>query len=68
LFVNGISQSGAASAMWAQQRNPKANANAFGEYLKCPTTSSQELIDCIKTKSISEIILAQFIFKVRNYL
>ena len=56
LFAKAISQSGAAFCNFAASGEPQAeSAKRHGEFLKCPTTSSRELVGCMRQKSAEEI-------------
>lgn len=64
LFHRAISQSGAALCSWAHQPNPKVNAVDIAKYLNCSdTSSSEQILACLKDASKDELNLAQFSYQ-----
>ncbi|KAF5304035.1 hypothetical protein FQA39_LY01820 [Lamprigera yunnana] len=49
LFHRGISQSGTALAPWAMVNNPLENAVKLAKSVGCPTSSTKELKECLKS-------------------
>jgi carboxylesterase type B len=64
LFHRAIAQSGSALCDWAIERNPQDFARKVGETLGCPLSSSQQLVECMRTMSPSALLRAQSKFKV----
>ncbi|KAF2904195.1 hypothetical protein ILUMI_01987 [Ignelater luminosus] len=56
LFHRGISQGGTALAPWAIHKTPLKEAKRLGASLGCDTSSTRELIKCLKQKPTIEII------------
>nr|XP_006814054.1 PREDICTED: carboxylesterase 4A-like [Saccoglossus kowalevskii] len=59
LFHGVLSQSGNAMASWAIHRPPFDPLNItheFAESLGCPTTTSQIIVDCLRSKPWTEIV------------
>lgn len=59
LFHRAIAQSGSTRCPWAIQYDVGEYTNQVAEILNCPTTSSQELVDCLRTKEAVDIINAK---------
>ncbi|XP_039291964.1 venom carboxylesterase-6 [Nilaparvata lugens] len=65
LFHRGISMSGATLCPFPQVENSREKANRIGAELGCPTQSSQELIDCLRSRPARRIVrLIQPLFMV----
>jgi carboxylesterase type B len=64
LFHSAIAQSGSAHNFWAYSYNPAATAFEFGKFLECDITSSKTLVECLKEKTVQELISAQAKLKV----
>ncbi|CAL8104261.1 unnamed protein product [Orchesella dallaii] len=56
LFRHAICQSGTALDRWTIVENPNVAAIRFANKLNCPTSTSQEMIECLKTKSAKDLI------------
>lgn len=56
LFHRAIAQSGSAKCPWALQYDVGEYTKEVAEILNCPTSSSQELVDCLRTKDAEEIV------------
>lgn len=56
LFHRAIAQSGSTRCPWALQSDVGEYTNLVAKILNCPTTSSQELVDCLRTKDATEIV------------
>nr|AVM18988.1 odorant degrading protein 18 [Holotrichia parallela] len=50
-FHRGVSQSGCALNPWAIAHAPGKSATQLADILGCPTETSKELIDCLKSRS-----------------
>lgn len=61
LFHRAISQSATAFAP-ISERNPKIRTEKFAKYLGCPTSSSEEIVNCLREKPLNEVNAAQFEF------
>lgn len=57
-------QSGSGLCDWALQRDPLKNAQSIGKQLKCPISSSDDLIDCVKTAPVVDILRSEKNLKV----
>jgi carboxylesterase type B len=66
LFQRAISQSSTALSGWLIQRNPKENAQQLAKFVNCPTHSSFEMVDCLKSKTSTEILNGMLQFKVHT--
>lgn len=58
LFHAAIMQSGSALSPWAMSINPKEIVNRFGRNVGCPSESSTNLLRCLMTKTMDEILNA----------
>ncbi|XP_043270961.1 venom carboxylesterase-6-like [Venturia canescens] len=69
LFHRGISQSGTVLCPWVLTRPgiAKKQANKLGQLLDCPTSTSTELIKCLKKKDAIDIIGTDRAFQVFDY-
>lgn len=69
LFHRGISQSGSVFCPWTLTRagTARPKALAVAERLDCPTGTSRELIDCLRTKEASDVIGSDRLFQVFDY-
>ncbi|KAK5638330.1 hypothetical protein RI129_012625 [Pyrocoelia pectoralis] len=56
LISGAIIQSGTAFAPWAITLNPLDNAKKLANYLNCPTSSSEAIVECLKTVNAYEIV------------
>lgn len=56
LFHRAIAQSGSTRCPWALQSDVGEYTNQVAEILNCPTTSSQGLVDCLRTKDAADIV------------
>ena len=68
LFNKGISESGVANAAWALNDDPRTQTEVFAKRLNCPTTSSVEMVMCLRKKSVGQILKAQQKTVVNNKL
>ena len=59
LFSSAISQSGTALCPWAFVPSPAKVANNLGQKLNCPTKTTKELVDCMKSKPVKDIVEQQ---------
>ena len=56
-------QSGSDLALWAlnePEQNPEDYTKQKAEELDCPTEDSQEMVDCLRTKSTYELRTAEW--------
>lgn len=60
MFRHAICQSGSSLDRWAVVENPKLLAMEVAKNLDCPTSSSELLVACLKTKPAEEIVKAEF--------
>ncbi|KAF5288889.1 hypothetical protein FQA39_LY03768 [Lamprigera yunnana] len=69
LLFAAISSSGISLASWAlaEEGESKREAKRLAEFLDCPTTSSQAIVDCLRRRDASEIVKATKLFAVYNY-
>lgn len=58
LFHKGMSISGSSLHSWALIENASQRAKKLGETLRCPTKTSRELLNCLKTVSAYDIVRA----------
>lgn len=56
LFHRAIAQSGSTRCPWSLQYDVGEYTNQIAEQLKCPTSSSQELVNCLRGKDAREIV------------
>ncbi|KAK5647001.1 hypothetical protein RI129_005465 [Pyrocoelia pectoralis] len=56
LISGAIIQSGTALAPWAITLKPLDNAKRLANYLNCPTSSSEAIVECLKTVHSYEIV------------
>lgn len=56
LFHAAIMQSGCALNPWAMSKYPKEMALRFGLNVGCPTESSVNFLNCLRTKTTEEIL------------
>lgn len=56
LFHRGVSQSGTALDSWVVPGSQLKVANQLGEKLGCPTETSTELRDCLRTRSAKYLV------------
>jgi len=73
LFHNVIMQSGSAASFWAIDEKPVAisKAHDFSSKAGCPTTTSKEILECLKNKSVKELLEAQaklYVCYQKNFL
>lgn len=66
LFHRAISQSGTALSPWTIWPRPEAQAKLFASKLKCPTEKSDEMVSCMKSRSMQEIMIVHKEMMVRN--
>lgn len=48
LFHRAIASSGFSLAHWSFVRKPREQANDFSKKVNCPTTSTEEMVSCLK--------------------
>lgn len=58
LFHAAIMKSGSALNPWAMSKNPKEMIKRFGTNVGCPTETSTDLLKCLMTKTMEEILNA----------
>lgn len=58
LFQNGISISGTALNSWALTKNPLKVTKELAKSLECPIKHSLELVECLKNRSVTDIVNA----------
>ncbi len=58
-FNAAIMQSGSSFDYWALTENPNKLTQHLAHTLGCAVESSNSIIDCLKTKSVEEIVVAQ---------
>lgn len=68
MFHRGYGISGSALNPWVFQEAARQKANRLATQLNCPTDTSRKLIDCLKTKPGSEIVLQTSLFQVNKLL
>lgn len=56
LFRGAIAQSGSVFSPWAFQKDPRPWAIRLGSEVQCPTNDSTSLVDCLRFKSVQDII------------
>ncbi|KRT84539.1 hydrolase, partial [Oryctes borbonicus] len=56
LFHRGFSESGTALDPWVLQENGLGKAKRLAVFVGCPTDSSKEIIDCLRSRSGSKIL------------
>lgn len=59
LFQRAIAESGSGTSFISLRNDPSFTANAYGNILNCSVTTPQMLINCLKTKSVDELVQAQ---------
>lgn len=59
-------QSGSGLCDWALQRDPLNSAQSVGKQLGCPTSSSSDLVDCVRTAPVIDLLQSQKKLKVRQ--
>ncbi|CAL8096627.1 unnamed protein product [Orchesella dallaii] len=62
LFHTALSASGSALNPWAFQPNPVPNSKKLGQFHNCPTGTSKELVECLRTKDAHEIAFTHSLF------
>ncbi|XP_021946368.1 venom carboxylesterase-6 [Folsomia candida] len=60
LFHYAISQSGTNLCAWAMRKNQKDQAIRFGNMVGCPTQNSKDLVTCLKSKPVEELMKIHF--------
>lgn len=65
LFNTALSASGSALNPWAFQPDPIPNGKKLGEFHECPTESSEELVECLRTKDAHDIAFTHSLFLVK---
>ncbi|KAI9554676.1 hypothetical protein GHT06_019952 [Daphnia sinensis] len=56
LFHRAIAQSGSTRCPWAHQKSMGEYTRILAKDVNCPTTSSKELLRCLRTKDVKEIL------------
>jgi len=56
LFRSAICQSGSSLDSWAVVENPDEVAKRFAKKVNCSTTSSEEMVECLKNKPAKDLI------------
>lgn len=64
LFHRGISQSGTVLNPWVTTENSLGKSQQLAAHLGCPTTTSRELIECLRQRSAYQIVHAVKLFQV----
>ncbi|XP_074595180.1 esterase E4-like isoform X2 [Brevipalpus obovatus] len=59
LFHRVIMQSGSGLCDWSLQRNPTDSLNQLAKQLRCPSSSTSELIECARSAPWKDILKAQ---------
>lgn len=59
LFDRAIMQSGATSCPWALQRDVGEYTKTLAQLVSCPTSSSKEILKCLRQKTPEEIVLTR---------
>ncbi|XP_054713354.1 neuroligin-3-like [Uloborus diversus] len=59
LFQRGIMQSGSALSPWALARDAATHTRYLASVLDCPTRDNTALVDCIRQRSIADIMRVQ---------
>jgi len=59
LFHRAMAMSGSSLCWWANLKNAKKTAVKLAEAVDCSTTSSSELLDCLRGKSAEDLMAAQ---------
>jgi len=59
LFHRAMAMSGSALCWWANIKTARKHANRLAESLECPTEKSSDLIECLRGKSVEEIMDVQ---------
>ncbi|KAK5646893.1 hypothetical protein RI129_005357 [Pyrocoelia pectoralis] len=69
LFHSAISSSGIATATWALAQNGEAKLNAqrLAQFLNCPITSSQAIVECLRKIDPNDIVKQNDKFMEFNY-
>lgn len=67
LFHSAIMQSGCALNPWAMSKYPKDMASRFGTNVGCPTETSADYLNCLRTKTTAEILNAVESLTVSSY-
>ncbi|KAJ8722284.1 hypothetical protein PYW08_004686 [Mythimna loreyi] len=58
-FARGIAFSGSALAEWTHSMKPAEKAKALATIVGCPTTTSKEMVDCLKYRPAEVVVNAQ---------
>jgi len=58
LFKNGISHSGCALNPWVFMENGKQRTEKLAQIVKCPTSTVQKMVACLKEKPAEELVRA----------
>ncbi|CAH0585492.1 unnamed protein product [Chrysodeixis includens] len=58
-FARGIAYSGSALAAWTHSIKPAEKAKALAAIVGCPTTTSKDMVDCLKYRPAEVIVNAQ---------
>ena len=59
IFHRAILQSGATSCPWSLQGNVGHYTKTLAEMVGCPTSSSEEILRCLRNKSAEEIVVSR---------
>jgi len=59
LFHRAVAMSGSALCWWANIPHQEQTARNLGAAMNCPTTSSEEMVECLKEKPAKDIMIAQ---------
>jgi len=59
LFHRAISMSGSALCWWANLPKQERTARKLGIAMKCPLTSSEDMVECLRNKPAKDIMIAQ---------
>lgn len=67
LFQGGLSLSGTALDCWTQERNPLEKAKKLGALMGCPTTSTKEMVQCLRYRPGRVLVQALADYQVFYY-
>uniref|UniRef100_A0A8C4FF83 Carboxylic ester hydrolase n=1 Tax=Catagonus wagneri TaxID=51154 RepID=A0A8C4FF83_9CETA len=67
LFHRAIAESGVITLLGLLDSNPWSLAQSFADSLACPSTSSTEMLQCLRQKAVKEILLARELKTTASY-
>lgn len=59
LFHRAIAMSGSALCWWANIPHQEKTARKLGIAMRCPLTSTEDMVECLRTKPAKDIMIAQ---------